>query len=159
MQQIVREVADPTELYDSKWLNRFRTQHRIAAKFREGRAFFAGDAAHVHVIGGQGMNTGISGCVQPGSWPQSSRVWPNLRFLIATTLNPVAEAIVKETDQGLHTAYQSKQLHRICAESVRVKRYPCRIYKADFVRRRNQHRIQGQSHCGRLRRQQWSRCR
>ncbi len=61
MQQIVREIADPqAELSNPKWLNRFRTQHRKAASFREGRALLAGDAGHVHVpVGGQGMNTGI----------------------------------------------------------------------------------------------------
>jgi 2-polyprenyl-6-methoxyphenol hydroxylase-like FAD-dependent oxidoreductase len=32
----------------------------VAAKFREGRAFLLGDAAHIHSpVGGQGMNTGI----------------------------------------------------------------------------------------------------
>ncbi len=34
--------------------------HRVAERFRDGRLFLAGDAAHVHSpAGGQGMNTGI----------------------------------------------------------------------------------------------------
>lgn len=47
-------LADPT------WLSSWRVNVRMAARMREGRAFLAGDAAHVHPIaGGLGMNTGI----------------------------------------------------------------------------------------------------
>jgi 2-polyprenyl-6-methoxyphenol hydroxylase-like FAD-dependent oxidoreductase len=62
MQIIAREMtADPGLWLDEPvWLNRFRTQHRLADRFREGRIFIAGDSGHVHVpIGGQGMNYGI----------------------------------------------------------------------------------------------------
>ena len=42
------------------WSSRFRVSHKLAARFREGAVFLAGDAAHVHSpAGGQGMNTGI----------------------------------------------------------------------------------------------------
>ena len=42
------------------WSSRFRVSHKLAARFREGRVFLCGDAAHVHSpAGGQGMNTGI----------------------------------------------------------------------------------------------------
>jgi 2-polyprenyl-6-methoxyphenol hydroxylase-like FAD-dependent oxidoreductase len=45
---------------DAAWLTRFRLHHRQAARYRDGRVFLAGDAAHVHSpVGGQGMNTGI----------------------------------------------------------------------------------------------------
>ncbi|MEU7726787.1 FAD-dependent monooxygenase [Streptomyces sp. NPDC040724] len=47
-------LADPT------WLSSWRVNVRMATRMREGRAFLAGDAAHVHPIaGGLGMNTGI----------------------------------------------------------------------------------------------------
>lgn len=47
-------LAEPT------WLSAWRVNVRMAARMREGRAFLAGDAAHVHPIaGGLGMNTGI----------------------------------------------------------------------------------------------------
>ncbi|BDZ44841.1 FAD-dependent monooxygenase [Naasia aerilata] len=47
--------------YDSAaWFSTYRVHHRIAARFREGPVFVAGDAAHVHSpVGAQGMNTGI----------------------------------------------------------------------------------------------------
>jgi len=42
------------------WSSRFRLHHRLALHYRCGRAFLAGDAAHVHSpAGGQGMNTGL----------------------------------------------------------------------------------------------------
>ncbi|MDJ0356611.1 FAD-dependent monooxygenase [Paenarthrobacter sp. PH39-S1] len=46
------------------WSSRFRVQHRLAASYRNGSVFLAGDAAHVHSpAGGQGMNTGIQDAV------------------------------------------------------------------------------------------------
>jgi 2-polyprenyl-6-methoxyphenol hydroxylase-like FAD-dependent oxidoreductase len=47
-------------LRDSAWLTYFRLHHRQALRYRAGRVFLAGDAAHVHSpAGAQGMNTGI----------------------------------------------------------------------------------------------------
>ncbi len=45
---------------DLRWSSVFRISMRLAARYRLGRVFIAGDAAHIHPpIGGQGMNTGI----------------------------------------------------------------------------------------------------
>ena len=47
-------------LRDPLWLTYFRLAHRHASRYRAGRVFLAGDAAHVHSpAGAQGMNTGI----------------------------------------------------------------------------------------------------
>jgi 2-polyprenyl-6-methoxyphenol hydroxylase-like FAD-dependent oxidoreductase len=44
----------------SNWFSTYRVHHRIAARFRDGPVFLAGDAAHVHSpVGAQGMNTGL----------------------------------------------------------------------------------------------------
>jgi 2-polyprenyl-6-methoxyphenol hydroxylase-like FAD-dependent oxidoreductase len=45
---------------DPVWLSAFRINERKVGDYRSGRAFVAGDAAHVHSpAGGQGMNTGM----------------------------------------------------------------------------------------------------
>jgi len=45
---------------DPKHLTLYRVHQRVAARYREGRAFIAGDAAHINnPLGGMGMNGGI----------------------------------------------------------------------------------------------------
>jgi 2-polyprenyl-6-methoxyphenol hydroxylase-like FAD-dependent oxidoreductase len=46
------------------WFSTYYVHHRVADRFRRGRAFLLGDAAHIHSpVGGQGMNTGIGDAV------------------------------------------------------------------------------------------------
>ena len=43
-----------------QWFSTYRIHHRAASRFREGRCFLLGDAAHIHSpVGAQGMNTGL----------------------------------------------------------------------------------------------------
>jgi 2-polyprenyl-6-methoxyphenol hydroxylase-like FAD-dependent oxidoreductase len=47
-------------LRDPVWVTRYRIHHRSVDAYGRGRAFVAGDAAHIHSpAGGQGMNTGL----------------------------------------------------------------------------------------------------
>jgi 2-polyprenyl-6-methoxyphenol hydroxylase-like FAD-dependent oxidoreductase len=47
-------------MHDPRWLSRFHSDERQVPKYRVGRVFLAGDAAHCHSpAGGQGMNTGM----------------------------------------------------------------------------------------------------
>jgi len=48
------------QLTEAPWISLYRVNVRLVSKYRIGRVFLAGDAAHVHTpAGGQGMNTGI----------------------------------------------------------------------------------------------------
>jgi 2-polyprenyl-6-methoxyphenol hydroxylase-like FAD-dependent oxidoreductase len=49
-----------TRITDVNWSSVYRTHRRMTERFRVGRVFLVGDAAHIHSpAGGQGMNTGI----------------------------------------------------------------------------------------------------
>lgn len=53
-------IVDQPTVIDSRWLTRYRLHSRGVPVYRKGRAFVAGDAAHIHSpVGAQGMNTGI----------------------------------------------------------------------------------------------------
>ena len=61
-QGIVDEITGglPIRLSDLTWASQFTTSGRIAERYRTGRVFLAGDAAHVYSpAGGQGMTTGV----------------------------------------------------------------------------------------------------
>jgi len=121
MQQIVREIADPhAELSEPKWLNRFRTQHRKAVRFREGRAFLAGDAGHVHVpVGGQGMNTGIQDAFNL-SWKLAYVIRGLAQSYLLDTYNierqPVAEALLKTTDRGFRVMVEPNNITELALQ-------------------------------------------
>ena len=50
----------PAKVVKEHWVSRYRLHRRNVPRYREGRIFLVGDAAHVHSpAGAQGMNTGI----------------------------------------------------------------------------------------------------
>ena len=57
-----------------RWSSRFLSERKQAERYRVGRVFIAGDAAHVHSpLGGQGMNTGIADAMNLG-WKMAADV-------------------------------------------------------------------------------------
>ncbi|GAA3133622.1 FAD-dependent oxidoreductase [Streptosporangium carneum] len=61
-QRILDEGSGRTDirLTEVAWTSLYRVNVRMAERFRVGRVFLAGDAAHVHSpAGGQGLNTGV----------------------------------------------------------------------------------------------------
>jgi 2-polyprenyl-6-methoxyphenol hydroxylase-like FAD-dependent oxidoreductase len=54
-------------MHDARWMSRLRNDERQVPRYRSGRVFLAGDAAHVHSPAGcQGMNTGLQDAVNLG---------------------------------------------------------------------------------------------
>ncbi|MFF9645276.1 FAD-dependent monooxygenase [Kitasatospora aureofaciens] len=55
-----RLSPEPATASALRWSSAFRFSHRLVDRYRNGRLFVAGDAAHIHPpIGGQGLNTGV----------------------------------------------------------------------------------------------------
>ncbi len=105
-------------LRDPSWLSAFKINERVAARYRVGRCFLAGDAAHVHSpAGGQGMNTGIQDAVNLG-WKLAYALAgigdPNL---LLDSYEPerraIAQNVVKAAEQKLHLAFNSGAAMRI----------------------------------------------
>lgn len=61
-------------VHSPRWLSRFGDATRLAERYRVGRVFLAGDAAHVHPpIGGQGLNLGVQDAFNLG-WKLAAAV-------------------------------------------------------------------------------------
>ncbi len=67
-ERLIRERVDvPCEVLENGWIAQFRIHRRMVPRYREGRVFLAGDAAHIHSpVGGQGMNIGMQDALNLG---------------------------------------------------------------------------------------------
>ena len=69
----IRQIVGDTP-YELAWLTGYRFHERLASSFRVGRAFLAGDAAHLMApFGARGMNSGVEDARNLG-W-KLARVW------------------------------------------------------------------------------------
>jgi 3-(3-hydroxy-phenyl)propionate hydroxylase len=123
------------ELYDPVWLARYRTSHRRADRFRQGRIFVAGDAGHIHVpLGGQGMNTGIQDAFNLAwklAYTLQGKATPDLLDTYNAERVPVAEALLAGTDKGYRIILHPNELKQnavrlfgpfiVGQESIRTK--------------------------------------
>ncbi len=85
------------------WFSTYRVHHRVADRFREGREFLLGDAAHIHSpVGGQGMNTGIGDAVNL-AWKLAAVLHGRANPAILDSYEPerigFARRLVATTDQ------------------------------------------------------------
>ncbi len=99
---------NPIRVREVVWSSRFRVHHRLADRYRAGRLFLAGDAAHVHSpAGGQGMNIGIQdGVALAGRLAAVLRDGAPDRVLdgYETERRPVAARVVALTDRMTRAA-------------------------------------------------------
>ncbi|MGE2719547.1 FAD-dependent monooxygenase [Mycolicibacterium celeriflavum] len=97
-----RIAGDHYGMTDMRWSSRFLSERKQADRYREGRVFLAGDAAHVHSpLGGQGMNTGIGDAMNLG-WKLAAAVRgsapPWLLDSYGGERHPVGESVLQLTD-------------------------------------------------------------
>lgn len=90
------------------WFSTYRVHHRVTEKFRKGRAFLLGDAAHIHSpAGGQGMNTGIGDAINL-AWKLKSVLkdgaGDTLLDTYETERRAIAKVLVATTDKAFTLA-------------------------------------------------------
>jgi 2-polyprenyl-6-methoxyphenol hydroxylase-like FAD-dependent oxidoreductase len=68
IREVTREaLGTDFGMHDPRWMSRFHSDERQVPRYRVGRVFLAGDAAHCHSpAGGMGMNTGIQDAANLG---------------------------------------------------------------------------------------------
>src|SRR5690348_13453350 len=121
---------------DMRWSTRFLSERRQAEKYRVGRVFLAGDAAHIHTpIGGQGMNTGIQDAMNLG-WKLAAAVhgWAPSWLLdsYSAERHPVGAKMLAMTD-ALHqvvlaNATWQRRLREILTRNVMRFGPPRRLF-------------------------------
>jgi 2-polyprenyl-6-methoxyphenol hydroxylase-like FAD-dependent oxidoreductase len=128
-----RSVVEQVRLAVTKvnWFSTYRVHHRVASRFRVGRAFLLGDAAHIHSpVGGQGMNTGIGDASNLG-WKLAMVLHgaadPTLLDSYEPERVPFARALVRTTDR----AFELVTARSAIARSVRTDVAP-RLLTAAF---------------------------
>lgn len=98
----------PALVEDVVWSSRFRVHHRLAARYRAGRVFLAGDSAHVHSpAGGQGMNTGIQDALDLAGKLAAvlgDGAPDSVLDEYEADRRPIAEQVVSFTDRMTHVA-------------------------------------------------------
>jgi hypothetical protein len=103
----LRELAGTDfGVHSPRWLARFGDATRQAERYRQGRVFLAGDAAHVHPpMGGQGLNLGVQDAFNLG-WKLAGAVagWapPGLLDTYEVERHPVgADVLVNARAQAM----------------------------------------------------------
>ena len=104
MHSVHQQAGEGLRLQGCSWFSTYRIHHRRAKKFRVGRSFLLGDAAHIHSpVGAQGMNTGLQDAYNLG-WKLALVVADRAHESLLDTYEgerlPVALSLLKTTDQG-----------------------------------------------------------
>ncbi|WP_410673254.1 FAD-dependent oxidoreductase [Amycolatopsis sp. cmx-4-68] len=96
-------------LHEPEWASLWRANVRLADRYREGRVFLAGDAAHIHSpAGGQGMNTGIQDAHNLG-WKLAAGA-PALLDSYEAERRPVAAGVLRLSNARLEQAIEQKSI-------------------------------------------------
>jgi 2-polyprenyl-6-methoxyphenol hydroxylase-like FAD-dependent oxidoreductase len=98
------EASEDFVIRSCSWFSTYRIHHRKAARFRDGRCFLLGDAAHVHSpVGAQGMNTGLQDAYNLG-WKLALVVKGLANEALLDSYQeervPVAKALLNGTDRA-----------------------------------------------------------
>jgi 2-polyprenyl-6-methoxyphenol hydroxylase-like FAD-dependent oxidoreductase len=106
------------------WFSTYHVHHRVASRFRAGRVFLLGDAAHVHSpVGAQGMNTGIGDAINL-AWKLAAVVQQRAPLGLLDSYeeerSAFAHRLVKTTDRAFQFATSESPL----VKAARLKLAP-----------------------------------
>jgi 2-polyprenyl-6-methoxyphenol hydroxylase-like FAD-dependent oxidoreductase len=104
-----RAIANmKVEVRKVNWFSTYHVHHRVTDRFRKGRAFLLGDAAHIHSpAGGQGMNTGIGDAINLAwklAWVLDGRAPDALLDSYEAERIGFARRLVATTDRAFNVA-------------------------------------------------------
>ena len=106
------------------WFSTYRVYHRVADHFRAGRAFLAGDAAHIHSpVGGQGMNTGIGDAVNL-AWKLAAVVQGQAHAALLDSYEPERLAFARRLVASTDRAFTAVTSRGALARRVRLNLVP-----------------------------------
>ncbi|WP_432843213.1 FAD-dependent monooxygenase [Dactylosporangium sp. CA-092794] len=104
LQAALREAMRvPVTLSEPVWTTRYKAHLRQVERYRVGRAFLVGDAAHIHSpAGGQGMNTGLQDAANL-AWKLAAVLRTGADDALLDTYHderhPVGEQLLRFTDR------------------------------------------------------------
>jgi 2-polyprenyl-6-methoxyphenol hydroxylase-like FAD-dependent oxidoreductase len=113
LQAILQRRSGRTDirLHDPEWTSLWRANIRIVDRYREGRVFLAGDAAHIHSpAGGQGMNTGIQDAHNLGWKLAAAAASPALLDTYDAERRPIGAGVLALSNARLEQAVETKSI-------------------------------------------------
>ena len=120
------------------WFSTYRIHHRAASRFREGRCFLLGDAAHIHSpVGAQGMNTGLQDAYNL-AWKLAlvaqGRADASLVDSYEKERLPVARRLLETTDRAFRLVISDRWIARFARTQI-VARLAAFALRFQAVRR------------------------
>src|SRR5262249_15099976 len=148
-----KDATENLHIKSCSWFSTYRIHHRGAVRFREGRCFLLGDAAHIHSpVGAQGMNTGLQDAYNL-AWKLALVVKNQAKSELLDSYEqerlPVAHALLNGTDRAFRLVVsdswvagllRTKILARVAAFVVNRKsmqRRAFRVVSQTGIRYRN----------------------
>ncbi|MBV9834694.1 MAG: FAD-dependent monooxygenase [Alphaproteobacteria bacterium] len=136
----IRDVAGVDLHFQScAWFSTYKIHHRAAERFRQGRCFLLGDAAHVHSpMGAQGMNTGLQDAYNLAwklAFVTAGRANPALLDTYEAERLPVARALLRTTDRNFQIVVDNHWIARLLRTHV-IGRVVARAMTFEGVRQR-----------------------
>lgn len=117
-----REAGEGFAFRSCSWFSVYRIHHRAAARFRSGRCFVLGDAAHVHSpVGAQGMNTGLQDAYNL-AWKLALVIQGRADAALLDSYQaerlPVAQRLLRTTDRAFRLVVSDNPLAGILRTQV-----------------------------------------